>query len=1810
MRKTPRNKGRRQTRKQTQVGGQTPTVFSGRNYTTYFAGVNPLNSTPTKCAGAGVIDTGVAGNKYDGCISRISDGLIDKNNNIFVCTFNGNVVMKIDADGNMSRVGTDIILHASRMSWGPNDTWPIYVCGGEYSVNGDPIRRISADGVIDSTATYSITMNKGIEGLTCDSNHNLYYTSGNSIYKIANAPTKPAVDSHTKMNSGEATYTSGMRINTAKFGRPRYCKFHKKSNSIFFYDANPARILKFNLDTLIVTTVVTFPNPTYSAANVRIAIHPDSDILFYSVAYNYVQSKWQPSVIYILDTNTLENKKYVGSDIPANSNQPDSSTTLYAKGLGRMECFVGATDAQFLFGVTSTVLPNPLGFLAVDDYNNIFFCDDVALTRFYMTSSITEPIPPTTLSFTTATGNSVTISWSSDTGASSYIFTITPSGSPLPVVPGRSTTATFTGLQECTIYTITIAPKNRLGTATPKSITCLTTFNNAVLQTPLTSSVSLLSNPQGIISCLLSWTGFSRVSTITYTLTPILAGPSGPTGASRATGATAVDLPAGWFQRTDPSSDRLYYFREGSPSTWDFPEKGPQPELRGTLPNITSPHTITELEPNVTYRVTIVGRFTTTATSPVPTAGNGIYSVMSNSLRFTTKPLLPVYMGTLVGPNSNSSGPLRTTTLNLNRGIVQDNLKNIYISSKSCIYKLTPPANTTYHLFDTSQEYPTPVRITNPHVGLSASTISLFAGSSTLGLASTGQTGTSIGFRNIVGMTYHGNALYVTDSLDTYNKIVKITTDGTPTATVFEITTHNGLRDIIRGIDNNIYFADHNNNRISVLNTTTNAITTLVDNISRPLSLVQHPDGSFYVASAYHTIHKLTPSASNPVTYSQSLFAGTGGSGTTDGPNLSAKFNVPNGLALDSANNLYVYDSENSSIRVIIGQNVYTYLSGASGNTDGPASSAQFIGDKYWQGTAGAFRPQFLTKLFFDTNNNLYLSDTGNSSLRAIANYPVDQVITDTQLTNYRASAAQASSAVIQRASSAVAQVASSAVAEVISGARESLAVAQVASSAVAQVASSAVAQVASSALAERISGARESSAVAQVASSAVAEAISGARESSAVAQVASSALAQSISGARESSAVAQKASSALAQSISGAEASSAVAQKASSSLAQSISGAQASSAVAQVASSALAEAISGARESSAVAQVASSALAEAISGARESSAVAQQASSALAQSISGAEASSAVAQKASSALAQSISGAQASSAVAQVASSALAEAISGARESSAVAQVASSALAEAISGARESSAVAQVASSALAQSISGAEASSAVAQKASSSLAQSISGARESSAVAQVASSALAQSISGAQASSAVAQVASSALAEAISGARESSATAQVASSALAEAISGARESSAVAQKASSSLAQSISGAEASSATAQQASSALAQSISGAEASSAVAQQASSALAQSISGAQASSAVAQVASSALAQAISGARESSAVAQVASSALAQAISGAQASSALAEAISGAQASSAVAQVASSALAQRISGAEESYVAEQVASSALAQAISGARESSAVAQVASSALAQSISGARESSAVAQQASSALDQAISGARESSAVAQQASSALDQAISGARESSAVAQQASSALAQSISGAQASSAVAQQASSAVAQVASSALAQSISGAQASSAVAQVASQAVASSALRGDSLAAAISIKDGIKNDVAQVQQDIATAVRTMYDQETSTVSGSTLADIRNKLNALQEMKRNLLNSATSIFQLNPTYQDSSLQTPIQDNNLARFGVTKVFDALRNRVIFLDSNKNIVVSPYMPSTRIPESV
>jgi sugar lactone lactonase YvrE len=485
----------------------------------------------------------------------------------------------------------------------------------------------------------------------------------------------------------------------------------------------------------------------------------------------------------------------------------------------------------------------------------------------------------------------------------------------------------------------------------------------------------------------------------------------------------------------------------------------------------------------------------------------------------------------------------------------------------------------------------------------------------------------------------------------------------------------------------------------------------------------------------------------------------------------------------------------------------------------------------------------------------------------------------------------------------------------------------------------------------------------------------------------------------------------------------------------------------------------------------------------------------------------------------------RASAAAQQTASSAQQQ-----RASSAVQQAASSAEQQ-----RASSAVQQQASSAVQQTASSAQqqtASSATQQRASSAEQQ-----RASSAVQQQASSAMQQTASSAEqqrASSAEQQRASSAEQQ-----RASSAVQQQASSAMQQTASSAeqqRASSAEQQRASSAVQQ-----QASSAVQQQASSAVQQAASSAEqqtASSATQQQASSAEQQRASSAvqqEASSAVQQAASSAEQQTASSAtqqqassaeqqRASSAVQQEASSAVQQAASSAEqqtASSATQQQASSAEqqrASSAVQQEASSAVQQTASSAEQ-----QQASSAVQQTASSAEQqqaSSAVQQTASSAEQQQASSATQqqaSSAEQQQASSAVQQTASSAEQ-----QQASSAVQQTASSAEQ-----QQASSAVQQTASSAeqqQASSAVQQTASSAEQQQASSAVQQTASSAeqqQASSAVQQTASSAEQQTASSAEQQQASSAVQQTASS--AEQQQASSAVQQTASSAEQQTASSA---------------------------------------------------------------------------------------
>jgi sugar lactone lactonase YvrE len=96
-------------------------------------------------------------------------------------------------------------------------------------------------------------------------------------------------------------------------------------------------------------------------------------------------------------------------------------------------------------------------------------------------------------------------------------------------------------------------------------------------------------------------------------------------------------------------------------------------------------------------------------------------------------------------------------------------------------------------------------------------------------------------------------------------------------------------------------------------------------------------------------------------------------SGSKDGSGSAARFNAPEGIAADSAGNLYVAEPASATIRKLTPQGSVTTLAGASGAVgyaDGAGSAARFNGP---------------SRVETDSQGNLYVTDTGNSVVRKIS---------------------------------------------------------------------------------------------------------------------------------------------------------------------------------------------------------------------------------------------------------------------------------------------------------------------------------------------------------------------------------------------------------------------------------------------------------------------------------------------------------------------------------------------------------------------------------------------------------------------------------------------------------------------------------------------------------------------------------------------------------------------------------------------------------------------------------------------------------
>jgi trimeric autotransporter adhesin len=183
----------------------------------------------------------------------------------------------------------------------------------------------------------------------------------------------------------------------------------------------------------------------------------------------------------------------------------------------------------------------------------------------------------------------------------------------------------------------------------------------------------------------------------------------------------------------------------------------------------------------------------------------------------------------------------------------------------------------------------------------------------------------------------------------------------------------------------NLYIADYGNNRIRKVSPQ-GIITTAAGNgvysfsgdggpatsaqLAVPQEVAVDSSGIVYVADAANDrVRRISPGGviSTVAGNGSQGFAGDGG------PATQAELNAPQGVAADSAGNVYIADGFNDRIRKVSPQGIITTVAGNGtqgfSGDGGPATSAQLSGPL---GVA------------VDSSNNLYIADTYNNRVRKV----------------------------------------------------------------------------------------------------------------------------------------------------------------------------------------------------------------------------------------------------------------------------------------------------------------------------------------------------------------------------------------------------------------------------------------------------------------------------------------------------------------------------------------------------------------------------------------------------------------------------------------------------------------------------------------------------------------------------------------------------------------------------------------------------------------------------------------------------------
>ena len=188
--------------------------------------------------------------------------------------------------------------------------------------------------------------------------------------------------------------------------------------------------------------------------------------------------------------------------------------------------------------------------------------------------------------------------------------------------------------------------------------------------------------------------------------------------------------------------------------------------------------------------------------------------------------------------------------------------------------------------------------------------------------------------------------------------------------------------------DGNIYVGDTDTNTVRKIDTSGN-VTTIAGvpqssgsvegtgaaaQLSLPYGVAVDKDKFVYVADAINsTIRRIDPGGF------VKTIAGTAGlRGSLDGTGSDAQFYMPTSVAVDSAKNVYVADTNNSTIRKITPSGsdgslgIVTTLAGLSGSSG------------YWDAAGSDARFSTPNGVAVDGAGNVYVADTGNNVVRKI----------------------------------------------------------------------------------------------------------------------------------------------------------------------------------------------------------------------------------------------------------------------------------------------------------------------------------------------------------------------------------------------------------------------------------------------------------------------------------------------------------------------------------------------------------------------------------------------------------------------------------------------------------------------------------------------------------------------------------------------------------------------------------------------------------------------------------------------------------